>query len=182
MHARCPARSVSASSELTVDCKVEQRKIALTVLNLKSDPNSPDLFGRRGRFWPTRHPLFQTTREAALSILTNSEHGRPPRPTAPTAAPKFSRPAILPQLHRTGGTFPLNSRCQTESGQRLNAVAPQGTPIHVDSRNSNVGQVSPRRSGGHEDLTCSGCRDNVVEGPVSVPCPPRPRFPISSPC
>lgn len=37
-----------AAAQLTVDCKVEQHKIALTVLNLKSDPNSPDLFRPKG--------------------------------------------------------------------------------------------------------------------------------------
>ena len=146
-------------------------------------PNSPDLFRPKGTLLANQTSFVPDDTGGSAIYLDCSGHGRPPRPTAPTAALKiFSRPAILPQLHRTGGTFPLNSRFQTESGQRLNAVAPQGTPIHVDSRSSNVGQVSPRRFGGHEDLTCSGCRDNVVGGPVSVPCPPRPRFPISSPC
>jgi hypothetical protein len=64
-----PKADEIAAAQLAVDCKVEKREIALAVLNLKSDPNGQTSFGRRGRFWPTKRPLFQAAREPTLSVL-----------------------------------------------------------------------------------------------------------------
>src|SRR5271165_3224418 len=41
--------------------------------------------------------MCQTARSAVCFDFRG--HGRPPRPTAPTAAPAFSRPAIVSQSH-----------------------------------------------------------------------------------
>jgi hypothetical protein len=133
-----PKANEIASAQLAINGEVEQRKIALTVLNLKSDPNGPDLFRPKGTLLANEPSFVPGDTGSSAIYLDCSGHGRPPRPTAPTAAPTFSRPAMLPQLHRTRGTFPLNSRYQTESVQRLNAEIAPGAVIPFASQHATL--------------------------------------------
>jgi hypothetical protein len=48
-----------AASELAVDRKVEQGEISLPTLQLKPNPNGPDIFRLERRFWPIKRLLFQ---------------------------------------------------------------------------------------------------------------------------
>jgi hypothetical protein len=52
-----------AAAQLAVDGEIEERQIALAAFHLKPDTNGPDFFRPRGRFWPTRRPLFHGARE-----------------------------------------------------------------------------------------------------------------------
>ena len=61
-----PKADEIASSKLAFDGEFKHRQIPFVALYLKSDANGPDLSGP-GRFWPTRWPLFHTTREEAVT-------------------------------------------------------------------------------------------------------------------
>ncbi len=123
-----------------------------------------------------------------------------PAPTNLTDAGDCSRSANATQ-RRHKGTFTLPF---TATSQRV-APAPKcwALAANPDDRRNGAAGVLPVRlslglrneawrrraservpiaSGGHADLTRSGCLDNVVEGLASSLCPPRPRLPISSPC
>ena len=84
-----PKADEIAAAKLAVDGEVEQRQIAFAVLDLKSDTNGPDLFRPQGTLLADETAFVpRRTRRIAVR-LDFGGHGRPPRPTAPTAAPSF---------------------------------------------------------------------------------------------
>lgn len=94
-----------AAAQLIVDGKIEQSEIALAVLNLKSDTNGPDLLRPKGTLLTNETSLVPCDPRRSAVCFVFGGHGRPPRPTAPTAAPAFSRLAIVSQPHRAAGTL-----------------------------------------------------------------------------
>jgi hypothetical protein len=86
-----------ATPKLAVDGEVEHRQIAFAVLDLKSDANGPDLSRPEGTFLANETAFVPYDTRRSPVCLDFGGHGRPPLPTAPTAAPAFCRLAILSQ-------------------------------------------------------------------------------------
>src|SRR5271165_4617957 len=91
-------------------------------------------FGRRGRFWPTRRPLFHAMCEEALFVLISVDmvdlHARPLRPQRPRSAgrPSYCNRTELQDL------VPLNSRCRAESRRFRYGEAAQERTIRLAPR------------------------------------------------
>ena len=89
-----PKADEIAAAQLTVDCKVEQREIALTILDLKSDPNGPDLFRPKRTLLANQTSFVPGGTGSNLSFLIAVDmvvlHVRPLPPQRPQSA---SRPS-----------------------------------------------------------------------------------------
>ena len=94
-----PKADEVAAAQLAVDGEVEQREIALAVLNLKSDPYGLDLFRPKRTLLANETAFVPCDARRSAVCFDFGGHGRSPRPTAPTAAPAFSRSAIVSQSH-----------------------------------------------------------------------------------
>ena len=92
-----PKADEIAATQLAINGEVEHRQIAFAALHLKSDPNGPDLFLPKGTLLANETAFVPSDARRCAVGLDLGGHGRPPRPTAPTAAP--SRPAMISQSH-----------------------------------------------------------------------------------
>jgi hypothetical protein len=77
-----------AAPKLTVDGEVEHRQIAFVVLDLKSDPNGPDLFRPQGTLLSDETAFVPRRTQGIAFRIDFDGHGRPPRPTAPPHRPR----------------------------------------------------------------------------------------------
>jgi hypothetical protein len=98
-----PKAEEIAAAQLAVDGEIEHRQIAFATLNLKSDPNGPDLFRPKGTLLANETAFVPYDARRRAVYFDFGGHGRSPRPTAPTAASAFSRPATVSQSHRDFG-------------------------------------------------------------------------------
>jgi hypothetical protein len=89
-----PKADEVAAAKLAVDGEVEHRQIAFAALHLKSNTNGPDLFRPQETLLANERALVPCCAGSAVGFDFGG-HGRPPCPTAPTAALAFSRPAII---------------------------------------------------------------------------------------
>jgi len=141
-----PKADEIAAAQLAVDSEVEHRQIAFAVLDLKSDANGPDLFGPKRTLLANETAFVPCDARRSDVCLDFRGHGRPPRPTAPTAAPAQAGYRIAP--HGTAGS--LNSRCQTENRRWRNgeAAPSAAVPERSSERVSTTGRATFVQSNG----------------------------------
>jgi hypothetical protein len=85
-----PKADEVAAAKLAVDGEVEHRQIAFAALHLKSNTNGPNLFRPQKTLLANEMALVPCNAGSAVCFDFGG-HGRPPCPTAPTAALLFSR-------------------------------------------------------------------------------------------
>ena len=47
-----------APAQLAIDCEIEKRKLAGSMIQLQANPDRPDFFQLQRGFWPSSLPLF----------------------------------------------------------------------------------------------------------------------------
>ena len=93
-----PKADEIAATKLAINGEVEQRQIAFAALYLKADTDGPHLFRPKGVLL-ANETAFVPCDAGSVVALDFGGHGRPPRPTTPSASPSFRRPAIVSQSH-----------------------------------------------------------------------------------